>query len=101
MLGTIVIADSSPVFRHGLEHILLQRGDVAKILHAETGDELESMLDHTEPDLIIIDCMAPQFSVDNVLSCQRKRQASKSSPSRQRTVDKVLFMPSEQELPAT
>ena len=57
MLGTIVIADSSPVFRHGLEHILLQRGDVAKILHAET-DELESMLDHTEPDLIIIDCMA-------------------------------------------
>ena len=77
MIGTIVIADSSPVFRHGLEHILLQRGDVAAILHAESGNELESILDNTAPELVIIDCMAPQFSVDHVLSCQRKRPGIK------------------------
>ena len=72
MLGTICIADSSPVFRHGLEHILNKRGDVRSIIHAESGEQLELLLNQQEPELVIIDCMAPKFSVDNVLACQRK-----------------------------
>ncbi|MBO74531.1 MAG: hypothetical protein CMD33_04580 [Flavobacteriales bacterium] len=72
MLGTVVIADSSPVFRHGLEHILIKRGNVESVIQAESGEALASLLKANVPDLIIIDCMAPKFSVDNVLSCQRK-----------------------------
>ena len=71
MQGTIVIADSSPVFRHGLEQILLKRGNDTTIVHAESGEELQALLTPNAPELIIIDCMAPKFSVDDVLACQR------------------------------
>ena len=71
MQGTIVIADSSPVFRHGLEQILLKRGNNVTIVHAESGEELQTLLTTNAPELIIIDCMAPKFSVDDVLACQR------------------------------
>ncbi|MAI22919.1 MAG: hypothetical protein CL828_02590 [Crocinitomicaceae bacterium] len=77
MLGTVVIADSSPVFRHGLEHILIKRGNVESVIQAESGEALASLLEANVPDLIIIDCMAPKFSVDNVLSCQRKHPGLK------------------------
>ncbi|MBN31622.1 MAG: hypothetical protein CL845_06455 [Crocinitomicaceae bacterium] len=77
MKGTIVIADSSPVFRHGLEQILLKRDNVDSIVHAESGDALESLLDAYSPELVIIDCMAPKFSVDHVLSCKRKNPGLK------------------------
>jgi DNA-binding NarL/FixJ family response regulator len=71
MQGTIVIADSSPVFRHGLEQILLKRGIGATIVHAESGKKLQAVLTPNAPELVIIDCMAPKFSVDDVLACQR------------------------------
>mgnify|MGYP001436186152 FL=1 len=71
MQGTIVIADSSPVFRHGLEQILLKRGNGATIVHAESGKKLQAVLTPNAPELVIIDCMAPKFSVDDVLACQR------------------------------
>ena len=77
MLSTILIADSSPVFRHGLEQILLKRGDVEFIVHAESGEQLETLLDGQKPELVIIDCMAPKFSVDTVLNCQRKQPGLK------------------------
>ena len=67
----IVIADSSPVFRHGLEQILLKRGNDTTVVHAESGEELQAVLIPNAPDLVIIDCMAPKFSVDDVLACQR------------------------------
>ena len=71
MQGTIVIADSSPVFRHGLEQILLKRGNDTTVVHAESGEELQAVLIPNAPELVIIDCMAPKFSVDDVLACQR------------------------------
>ena len=71
MHGTIVIADSSPVFRHGLEQILLKRGNDTTVVHAESGEELQALLTTNAPELIIIDCMAPKFSVDDVLACKR------------------------------
>jgi len=71
MKGTIVIADSSPVFRHGLEQILLKRGNDTTVVHAESGEELQAVLIPNAPELVIIDCMAPKFSVDDVLACQR------------------------------
>ena len=71
MHGTIVIADSSPVFRHGLEQILLKRGNDTTVVHAKSGEELKAVLIPNAPELVIIDCMAPKFSVDDVLACQR------------------------------
>lgn len=71
MQGTIVIADSSPVFRHGLEQILLKRGNDTTVVHAESGEELQAVLIPNAPELVIIDCMAPKFSVDDVLACKR------------------------------
>jgi len=71
MKGTIVIADSSPVFRYGLEQILLRRGNDTTIVHAESGEELQAVVIANAPELVIIDCMAPKFSVDDVLACQR------------------------------
>ena len=71
MKGTIVIADSSPVFRHGLEQILLKRGNDTTVVHAKSGEELKAVLIPNAPELVIIDCMAPKFSVDDVLACQR------------------------------
>ena len=77
MQGTIVIADSSPVFRHGLEQILLKRGNGATIVHAESGKKLQAVLTPNAPELVIIDCMAPKFSVDDVLACQRVHPGQK------------------------
>ena len=77
MQGTIVIADSSPVFRHGLEQILLKRGIGSTIVHAENGKKLQAVLTPNAPELVIIDCMAPKFSVDDVLACQRVHPGQK------------------------
>ena len=77
MLSSVVIADSSPVFRHGLEQILIKQGNVESVIQAESGEALVNLLEVNLPDLVIIDCMAPKFSVDNVLSCQRKHPGLK------------------------
>lgn len=71
MNGRLLIADSSPVFRFGLEHILTERCTFSTIVQAESGEELEALVATETFDLLIIDCMAPKFSVDNVLACQR------------------------------
>lgn len=71
MESRILLADSSPVFRYGLEGILKSKGICNAIDHAENGDVLEGLVQSTDYDLVIIDCMAPCFAVDNVLHCQR------------------------------
>lgn len=73
MSANIVIADSSPVFRFGLSQILERHNEFEHIHQVETGKELISWLGTSECDLIIIDCLAPGFSVDDVLACQRLR----------------------------
>lgn len=71
MGSRILLADSSPVFRYGLENILRNEGRCSTVDHAESGEELEVLVQAMDYDLVIIDCMAPKFAVDNVLNCQR------------------------------
>lgn len=71
MKGRLLIADSSPVFRFGLEQILTKRSTFTTIIQTENGEELEALVATDSFELLIIDCMAPKFSVDNVLACQR------------------------------
>ena len=71
MSTQIVIADSSPVFRYGLSQILEGNDAYQVVGEFESGDQLTEWLAHHSSDLIIIDCLAPGFSVDNVLACQR------------------------------
>lgn len=77
MESRILLADSSPVFRHGLENILKAEGKCKAIDHAKNGEELENLVTGSEYELVIIDCMAPNFAVDNVLHCQRIRPGLK------------------------
>lgn len=77
MESRILLADSSPVFRYGLENILKAEGKCEAIDHAENGEELEKLVTSSEYELVIIDCMAPNFAVDNVLRCQRIRPGLK------------------------
>ena len=77
MESRILLADSSPVFRYGLENILKAEGKCEAIDHAENGEELEKLVTSSEYELVIIDCMAPNFAVDNVLHCQRIRPGLK------------------------
>lgn len=71
MESRILLADSSPVFRYGLEGILRSKEVCNVIDHAENGEALEKLVQSTDYNLVIIDCMAPSFAVDNVLNCQR------------------------------
>ena len=61
MSKRVVIADSSPVFRYGLSQILENQKGFQIASHFESGEELERWLNVNEADLIIIDCLAPNF----------------------------------------
>lgn len=73
----VVIADSSPVFRFGLSQILAKHEGYEIASEFESGQELELWLGLNDVDLIIIDCLAPHFSVDTVLACQRLKPGTK------------------------
>ena len=68
---SIIIADSSPLFRLGLRTILDQNERYTVLSEAESESELLQMLPELEPDLLILDCLAPGFSIDTVLQCSR------------------------------
>ena len=68
---SIVIADSSPVFRYGLKSILESKNEYHVEAEIQTGEDLESWLKHNTPDLIVLDCLASGFSVDTVVACSR------------------------------
>ena len=76
-LITIAIADSSPVFRYGLRKILETQANFEVVGEFESGESLEHWLRRSEVDLVVIDCLAPGFSVDTVLSCSRLRPQTK------------------------
>jgi DNA-binding NarL/FixJ family response regulator len=68
---SIAIADSSTVFRYGLRSILESKKEYNVVAEIQTGENLELWLKNNTPDLIVIDCLASGFSVDNVLTCTR------------------------------
>lgn len=74
---SIIIADSSPLFRLGLRTILDQNERYTVLSEAESESELLQMLPELEPDLLILDCLAPGFSIDTVLQCSRVQRSSR------------------------
>ena len=74
---SIVIADSSPVFRYGLKSILESKNEYHVEAEIQTGEDLESWLKHNTPDLIVLYCLASGFSVDTVVACSRLRPETK------------------------
>ncbi|MDA0912610.1 MAG: response regulator transcription factor [Bacteroidetes bacterium] len=71
----VLIADSSPVFRYGLDEILSKKEGFHVTAHAGSGEELEAILKEpkNQCDLVIIDCLSTGFGVDNILSSLRLR----------------------------
>lgn len=76
-LTSIAIADSSPVFRYGLRKILEAQNKFEIAGEFETGEGLETWLKKNSPDMLVLDCLAPGFSVDTVLACSRLRPTVK------------------------
>ena len=74
---SIIIADSSPLFRLGLRTILDQNERYTVLSEAESESELLQMLPELEPDLLILDCLAPGFSIDTVLQCSRVQRSAR------------------------
>lgn len=74
---SIAIADSSTVFRYGLKSILASKKQYDVVAEIQTGENLEAWLKKNDPDLIVIDCLASDFSIDTVLACSRLRPGIK------------------------
>ena len=72
---SILIADSSPLFRLGLRTILEKKEGYEVCGEAESESVLLEMLAARTPDLLVVDCLAPGFSIDTVLRCSRLKRS--------------------------
>lgn len=72
---TIVLADDHQVVRHGLRVLLEAEPDFKIIGEASDGLEALEMLEHSQPDILILDLMMPGMN-----GLEVARQAGKSSP---------------------
>ena len=68
---SILIADSSPLFRYGLKTVLEKDTRYEVLGEAESEEQLFDLLSEKEPDLVVMDCLASGFSIDTVLQCAR------------------------------
>lgn len=68
---SIIIADSSPLFRLGLMTILQETDKYEVLGEADSESVLLEMLAKKKPDILVLDCLAPGFSIDTVLKCSR------------------------------
>tara|TARA_B110000285_G_C15127691_1_gene621348 strand:- start:751 stop:1437 length:687 start_codon:yes stop_codon:yes gene_type:complete len=74
---SIIIADSSPLFRFGLKTILEKDPRYVVLAEAESQVELLEVLDSNKPDLLIMDCLATGFSIDTVVECAKAHRKAK------------------------
>jgi DNA-binding NarL/FixJ family response regulator len=69
----ILIADDHPVFRHGLRQLLETEPGFTVVADAATGDEALALIDHHEPDIVLLDLSMPGLSGLEVLQRLRGR----------------------------
>ena len=74
---SILIADSSPLFRYGLKTVLEKDTRYEVLGEAESEEQLLDMLSEREPDLVVMDCLASGFSIDTVLQCARANRKTR------------------------
>lgn len=68
----IVIADDHALFRAGVRTALSERKDIELIAEAENGAQLLDMLQHIEPDVVLLDIQMPIMDGITVLPEIRK-----------------------------
>ena len=76
-ITSIIIADSSPLFRFGLKTVLERDERYVVLGEAESEAELLQMLTLEKPDLLVLDCLASGFSIDTVLQCARANRKTR------------------------
>lgn len=67
----IIIADSSVIFRAGLNAILSQYPEFTVCAEASTSDQLKQMVISFKPDLVFIDYASTDFDIDVIPLCLR------------------------------
>jgi CheY-like chemotaxis protein len=70
--GTILIVEDNPIQREGLATVLRQRG--FSVLPAADGQEALDLLEHSDPDLILLDMLIPKEEGDGWWFLQQRRQ---------------------------
>ena len=76
-ITSIIIADSSPLFRFGLKTVLERDERYVVLGEAESEAELLQLLTSEKPDLLVLDCLASGFSIDTVLQCARANRKTR------------------------
>jgi len=66
----ITIADSNQIFREGLKNVLSQHDDFELTALASNNEELLEIIEHNQPNLVIIDYDAKGFTKDIVSDIQ-------------------------------
>ncbi len=74
---SIILADSSPLFRYGLRTVLGKHSNYEVVGEAASSEELMDLLKVHKPDMLVLDCLASGFSIDTVVSCARTSQRTK------------------------
>lgn len=71
----ILIADDHPIFRDGLERLLMQKFPNATISTVGTFSELETACQNTSPDLFVLDIHFPGFVLSEHIAHLRREHA--------------------------
>jgi DNA-binding NarL/FixJ family response regulator len=58
----VAIADDHPIFRDGLRRLLELEPDMQVVAEATGGDEVQSVLDRLQPDILLLDLAMPRGS---------------------------------------
>jgi CheY-like chemotaxis protein len=72
---TILIVEDDPVQREGLTAMLSQRG--FSVVAVADGQEALELLEHDEPDLVLLDMLIPNEKGDGWWFLKRRRQDSR------------------------
>ncbi|MFN0032177.1 MAG: response regulator transcription factor [Flavobacteriales bacterium] len=71
----IIIADSNHLIRTGLNTILSQYNDLEVLGEAATDEQLEEMVRSFQPQIVLIDFAAKDFSIDVIPRCKKLQPA--------------------------
>jgi DNA-binding NarL/FixJ family response regulator len=68
----VILADSTSLIRVGLRSVFSNQKDVQIVGEANSSDELLSIIDNFEADVIVLDFTAPNFSIDVIPEVNRR-----------------------------
>ena len=70
----LIIADNNDIVRIGLRTILASDSFIQIVGEARTSDELKTMINNFDVDVVLIDYTSPEFSIDVIPKILRKKK---------------------------